>query len=76
METTEMGLLTAAKRRGMPKRDFAGPGDSFPINDPTHARMAISGATRSERAGNISAREAASIKSKARRKLGISGKKR
>ena len=41
-----------------------------PINDPTHARMAISGATRSERAGNISASEAARIKAKARKKLG------
>ena len=56
----------------MPKGEFAGPGKSFPINDPTHARMAISGATRSERAGNISAGTAAKIKAKARVKLGKS----
>lgn len=62
--------LTAAKRKAMPKKSFAGPGRSFPISDPTHARLAISGATRSERAGNISASTAATIKSKARAKLG------
>lgn len=47
----------------------AGPNGSFPIGDAKHARMAIGGATRSERAGNISAATAASIKSKARAKL-------
>jgi hypothetical protein len=62
-------ILTAAKRSHMPKKDFAGPGHSFPISDRTHARLAISGATRAEHAGNISASEAASIKAKARRKL-------
>jgi len=64
-----MGILDARTRKGMPKSEFAGPGRSFPINDPTHARMAISGATRSERAGNISASEASRIKAKARKKL-------
>jgi hypothetical protein len=53
----------------MPKSKFAGPGKSFPVNDPTHARLAISGATRSERAGNISAATAAKIKAKARKVL-------
>lgn len=69
-----MAKLTAAARKKIPAGKFAGPGRSFPINDPTHARLAISGATRSERAGNISASTAARIKSKARKKLG-SGKK-
>ena len=64
-----MAKLTAAKRKRMPKSEFAGPGRSFPVNDPTHARLAISGATRAQRAGNISASTAASIKAKARRKL-------
>ena len=54
--------LTASARKKIPASKFAGPGRSFPINDPTHARMAISGATRSENAGNISASEADSIK--------------
>ncbi len=53
----------------MPKSQFAGPGKSFPVNDPTHARLAISGATRSQHAGNISSSEAAKIKAKARAKL-------
>lgn len=64
-----MTKLTAKKRAGMPKKEFAGPGKSFPVNDPTHARLAISGATRSERVGNISSSEAARIKAKARAKL-------
>lgn len=64
-----MTNLTAGKRKKMPKKDFAGPGKSFPINDKKHARLAIGGATRSERAGNISASEADKIKAKARAKL-------
>jgi hypothetical protein len=58
----------------MPKSDFAGGGPKgakgFPMNDPEHTRLAISGATRSEHAGNISASKAAQIKAKARKKLG------
>lgn len=75
-----MAVLTAAKRRAMPKKDFAGGGPKgskgFPMNDPTHARMAISGATRSYNAGNISKSKEESIKSRARAKLGdtIAGK--
>jgi hypothetical protein len=61
--------LNAAARKKVPAGKFAGPGRSFPIEDNTHARMAISGATRSERAGNISASTAAGIKAKARKKL-------
>ena len=64
-----MAKLYAADRRKMPKGDFAGPGKSFPVNDDTHARLAISGATRSEHAGNISGSEAERIKAKARGKL-------
>ncbi len=61
--------LKAAARKEMPKKDFAGPGKSFPVNDKVHARMAISGATRSERVGNISKGEEGKIKAKARAKL-------
>jgi hypothetical protein len=43
------------------------------VGDKTHARLAISGATRSERAGNISSSEEANIKAKARAKLGNEG---
>ena len=56
----------------MPSKDFAGKGKSFPVNDKeTHARLAISGATRSERAGNISSEQEEKIKAKARRKLNM-----
>jgi hypothetical protein len=48
----------------------AGPNGSFPIGDKKHARLAISGATRSMHAGNISASTAANIKARARAKLG------
>lgn len=65
-----MAKLTEKDRQAMPKKEFAGPKKSFPINDKVHARMAISGATRSERAGNISMAEAAKIKAEARKKLG------
>lgn len=64
-----MATLTQAQRDRMPASAYAGPGRSFPINDPTHARMAISGATRSEHAGNISASTADEIKAKARKRL-------
>ena len=62
--------LTASDRKKIPKSEFAGPGRSFPVNDAVHQRMAISGATRSENAGNISPSEAAAIKAKARALLG------
>jgi hypothetical protein len=68
-----MAVLSSQDRKSMPKGEFAGPGRSFPVNDATHARMAISGATRSEHAGNISSSEEASIKAKARAKLGEKG---
>lgn len=64
-----MAKLSTATRKAMPKKEFAGPGRSFPVNDAVHARMAISGATRSEHAGNISAATADKIKAKARAKL-------
>lgn len=64
-----MAKLTTTQRNAIPAKQFAGPNRSFPINDPTHARMAISGATRSENAGNISESTAEEIKAKARAKL-------
>ena len=68
-ERAKGGRLTADDRRKMPASEFAGGKGHFPINDAKHARLAISGATRSERAGNISAGEEAKIKAKARAKL-------
>jgi hypothetical protein len=65
-----MAKLDAAERRAMPQGEYALPGRRFPLNDATHDRMAISGATRSERAGNISASQADKVKAEARAKLG------
>lgn len=66
-----MAKLDAAKRKSMKSSEFAEPGKkAFPLNDATHQKMAISGATRSANAGNISASEAARIKALARAKLG------
>ncbi|HEX7796718.1 MAG TPA: hypothetical protein VF456_20290 [Vicinamibacterales bacterium] len=67
-----MAKLTTAHRNKLPASSFAGPGRSFPLTDKSHDRAAISGATRSERAGNISASTEARIKSEARAKLGMS----
>lgn len=64
-----MANLTAKKRASMPKKDFAGKGKSFPVNDRLHAKLALGGATRAYRAGNISNAEEMKIKSRARGKL-------
>jgi hypothetical protein len=68
-----MSKLSTKARKALPKKEFAGPGRSFPINDKKHARLAISGATRSENVGNISKKTANRIKAKARAKLGKEG---
>lgn len=65
-----MAKLSSSGRSHLPAKDFAGPGRSFPIENASHARAAISGATRAERAGHISPSEEAHIKAEARAKLG------
>jgi hypothetical protein len=65
-----MTKLTAAGRKRLSRAVFALPkGRRFPLNDETHQRAAISGATRSYHAGNISEAEMDAIKAKARRLL-------
>ena len=66
-----MATLTTKGRKAMPQAKFGLPGKRFPMNDKTHDRLAISGATRAERAGNISSSQEAKVKSEARSKLGI-----
>ena len=68
-----MAKLTKAARSKIPAKQFAGPNRSFPVNDKSHARAAISMASRSEDAGNISASEKAKIVAKAKAKLGKKG---
>jgi len=62
--------LTTKQRSKIPAKEFAGPGKSFPIENKSHARNAISGAARSEKAGNISKAEEKKIVAKAEKKLG------
>lgn len=37
-----MARLTTRKRKALPTTSFAGPDRSYPINDPSHARNALS----------------------------------
>lgn len=68
-----MAKLTAEQKKKMPASQFGLPKTKdFPMGDKTHQRLAISGATRSYNAGNISKSEEDSIKAKARKKLGSS----
>lgn len=61
-----MSKLSTEQRHRMPAREFALPGGRFPINDANHARMALSMASRSEDAGNLSPGEAATVRRKAK----------
>jgi hypothetical protein len=36
-----MAKLTALARRALPNKVFAGPGRSYPVQDPSHARAAL-----------------------------------
>jgi hypothetical protein len=65
-----MARLTASARRRVPSRDFAGPGRSFPLTDKKHDRAALSDVGRAEKAGSVTAAQAAKIKSRARAGLG------
>lgn len=65
MATAKRSKLSPSKVPGKK----AGPNGSFPVGDPKHARLAIGGATRSERAGNISVAAEKKIKSEARAEL-------
>ena len=56
-----MAKLSRAQRAKLPKRDFAGPGRSFPVEDKAHARAAI--------ALSRFAKNPAAVKAKAERVL-------
>jgi hypothetical protein len=65
-----MSKLTTGQRDAMPKSQFALPGGRFPVNDASHARAALSGASRAESVGNITPGQKATIDAKAKAKLG------
>ena len=61
-----MGRLTSGQRDKMPKREFAGPGRSFPIPDRNHAKAALIDVGRAK---GLSSSEKAHIKAVAHEKL-------
>ena len=64
-----MAKLTAAQRKKLPNKDFAGPGRSYPVNDRAHAANAKARATQQANKGNLSASERRQIVAKANRIL-------
>lgn len=50
-----MAKLTAAARKKIPGKDFAGPGRSYPIEDASHARNALARASGKSVQGEVDA---------------------
>jgi len=61
-----MARLTAADRRSLPKKAFAGPNRSFPIPDKGHARAALQDLPKAK---GLSSSQKAHIRSIAEAKL-------
>jgi hypothetical protein len=55
-----MGKLTAKARKALPPKDFAGPDESYPDEDPAHARDALS---------RVSANGAPAVKAQVRKNV-------
>lgn len=68
--------LTSKTRKSLPKKDFAGPDRSFPVNDKSHAANAKARATQQFNKGNLSAGARAKIDAKANKVLKKSGRGR
>ena len=64
-----MTKLTAAERKRLSPKSFAGPDRSFPIEDKSHAEAAIRMAPRALHAGHISKSQESHIVREARAKL-------
>jgi len=64
-----MARLTTRKRKALPKKDFAGPGRSYPIPDKAHARNALARASQFASGG-----EKAKIDAKVHKKFPSIGK--
>jgi len=60
-----MTKLTTKGRKALPAKDFALPGQRYPIEDKAHAANAKARATQQFRAGNLSADDRAKIDAKA-----------
>lgn len=64
-----MANLTPRKRSKLPKKDFAGPGRSYPVSDKAHARAAEMDAGIAAKKGRISQTTKKKIDSKAKKVL-------
>ncbi len=60
-----MTKLSKSQRAALPARDFAGPGRSFPVNDPDHAHAALLDVGKS----SLTRAEKAEVREEARKEL-------
>lgn len=65
-----MVKLTTKKRNELPKKEFAGPGRSYPVNDRSHAANAKARASQMEKRGKLSESAKERIDAKANKVLG------
>lgn len=63
-----MARLTAADRRKLPGKTFAGPNRSFPIPDKAHARAALQDLPKTNK---LNGKQKAHVREVAERKLGL-----
>jgi hypothetical protein len=64
-----MATLTTKARKALPKKDFAGPDRSYPVNDRSHAANAKARASQMEKAGKLSPSAKSKIDAKANKVL-------
>jgi len=64
-----MAKLSTKSRKALPKKDFAGPDRSYPVNDRSHAANAKARATQMVEAGKLAPSTASKIKAKANKVL-------
>ncbi len=64
-----MAELTTKARKALPKKDFAGPGRSYPVEDRAHAANAKARASQAVKAGRMSPSEKSKIDAKANKVL-------
>lgn len=65
-----MSKLTTKRRKELPKKDFAGPGKSYPVEDKAHARAAKARASEMEHKGKIGESTKERIDARANKVLG------
>lgn len=70
-----MARLTTARRKSLPKSDFAGPGRGYPVPDKSHARNAKARASQAVNAGRMPKAAEAKIDAKANQVLKGKGKR-